>query len=616
MVKKKGYYFVNFSEKRKSALVRAVRSIWKRNLDFNNQRRNLKNRARWRKTFNTCLFFLKGLMLICVIYLYHYLKIQKFFLGVVSSILKKIFKVSNFLPFLNFRGSFIFRFLRFLKFLKIFDDFWFFYFNFFVFFVKFGSSLVRELVIKKRKFRFFFGIFEILLRHFILLEIYSKVIFLGLFRFDFFSYLDNLSRNCQYVMAYNDFIFRLSIFCFLFFFKDAESMRMLKYNEYLVNSFLFCNYLHLRLLFIRRFVSKRENLFVSHIYYFKYAVYTLRFLLFEVNSKLEVAHFTFSNNIISVYKLNSFLNFLLNILHSRFVIRWFSIIFEGYLVFYLMIDVFKAVMRRLRLLYVFKWYLYNFLDAARKMYDFRVDMYHIFFFLKNKMEIKLSSSFFKSSEVINYYFFRDLVYSKFTLGPFFFFNLLDIVFWDFNEYVIISTLGNVEENQSYFFNLFRHFDFYSEKLVFLFFELSGLVNYEKFFFFLEYFYWKILNIDFTWKFGLPGYFTTPVFDLLSYSRFLHGGYFVQKVFSKGINMDVSIFLVYYMFLLYRDIIFKSIYYSFDLNLLFFFFFKKKFIFRFSEFCHVLKLNYDNKLVLDYLSKQTDVYFTSRWIRIV
>jgi hypothetical protein len=86
-------------------------------------------------------------------------------------------------------------------------------------------------------------------------------------------------------------------------------------------------------------------------------------------------------------------------------------------------------MSRLRLLYIFKWYFFNFMDATRKMYNFSVDAVSIFYYIKNKIDVKLSSFLLKSKKVLNYYFFVDFVHTKFLyMRQFFYMKLFDILF--------------------------------------------------------------------------------------------------------------------------------------------------------------------------------------------
>lgn len=604
----KGKILNKFSNKR-SVLVQIVRSIWKKDLDVYTRKRTLKNREMWRNTFEICLFFLKGLILICIIYLNYYLSIEKFFFSFVSLVLVKFFKLENFLSLFFFLKTNL-RFISFFNFLKFFDNFFLVFFNFYITFKK-CVCLPVYIFYREKRYDSLFGFFFPSFSFFNVVEVFSKVSFLNFFDFDFFHFSDLKLKHYKNVIPYEHFYFRMNVFCFFFFFRDSETIRMLKYNEHLFNGFLFCDNVNSRVLFLKRYFVMREYLLVTQMCYFKYAVFTMRFLLFDNLKKIKRAGLRLSRGNVKLYKDNFVFNFLANVINSNFVTRWFCFIFEGYLIFYLLIDIYKAVMNRLRLLYVFRWYLYSFMDAARKMYNFSIDSVPIYYFIKNRMELKLSSFVFKSPDVLNYYFFLDVTFNKFLQKHYFFLDLFNFLFGDFNEYYIILTMSNVDENQSYFFNLFRHFKDYYDKLVFLFFS-TNLIEYIKWFFCFEYYYWRALNIDFSFKIGLFKYFFDPIFDYIAYSRFLSGGYFMQRLLSKSKLLNRSVFLGYYMFLLYRDIILKSINNSFDFNLIFYFFFSKLYYLDNCDFLYLFLLNSDSKNYFNYLSHQDEIYNSSRW----
>jgi len=166
-------------------------------------------------------------------------------------------------------------------------------------------------------------------------------------------------------------------------------------------------------------------------------------------------------------------------------------------------------------------------------------------------------------------------------------------------------MSNVEENQSHYFHLFRHFRDYNEKLIFLFFE-TNFVEYVRLFFCYEYYYWRIMHVNFSLKFGLFKYFFNPIFDYASYSRFLVGGYFIQRFLYKRKGFNKSIFLVYYIFLLYRDLILKSINSSFDFNLVFYFFFSKFYYLDSLSFLYCFMLN-GNINFLNYMYQLDETY---------
>jgi hypothetical protein len=62
-------------------------------------------------------------------------------------------------------------------------------------------------------------------------------------------------------------------------------------------------------------------------------------------------------------------------------------------------------------------------------------------------------------------------------------------------------------------------------------------------------------------------------------------------------------------MLYRDIIFKSIYSSFDFNLLFYFLYSNLYYFDKMRFNYILKLNNDNIYLINYLLKQPKGYYS-------
>jgi len=233
--------------------------------------------------------------------------------------LRKFLKVKNFLSFLNFNNVCI-KQCSFLSFLRFFDEFYLMFFNFFVYFENLDKFEI-DIIYNGKNFNFCFGYFLPFLKFFNMMEIFIKNCFFNFFGFDFFFFRDKFLRNLKYVMPYDYFIFRINVVWFLFFFKDCENIRMAKYNEYILNSFLFFVCVILRFFFFKRYFNIRNSLLITHMHYYKYAIFTVRFLLFESNIKRKMVNIKFCKNNIELYKRNFVLHFLMNIMCTKFINR-------------------------------------------------------------------------------------------------------------------------------------------------------------------------------------------------------------------------------------------------------------------------------------------------------
>lgn len=109
-----------------------------------------------------------------------------------------------------------------------------------------------------------------------------------------------------------------------------------------------------------------------------------------------------------------------------------------------------------------------------------------------------------------------------------------------------------------------------------------------------------MNTDFSYKLGLYHFWNNPNYDFLNFNRYLGNAYLMQRYAytrKKG-----SVFTFYYLFLFYRDIIFKSVYSSFEINLLFYFMFGKFYFYDNSRFQYLMLLNGDLKFVSKFFNE--------------
>jgi hypothetical protein len=537
--------------------------------------------------------------MICFLNYYNFWIIYNTFNVSVSKIIRQYFKVEHILSTFFFFGKKS-RFMYLMNFLLYFDKYGVRFFNFFILYNK--LSLINRLLVKNKKVSFLTGFFIPINRFFRLSEMFLKNQPFNLFSMDFFYFLNLKLHEYKYLISFNNFYFRLSTISFFILYKYAESVRRIKYNEYLLGSYLFSIYIKARRCFFKRYWHLRvhecfnSGLFLgvglasTYLMFFAYAIKHLRILIFSFKSLSNFWCFELGKNIINVYKDSKFLNLFIKIINFNFLNQLMSFYFSSFSTFYVILDSYTSFQKdpksfhahRRKIFYGYEEISYN----VRDVFDLPL----VYAFISKKALTNLVKRVFKNNNIIEFYFVYDLIYNFKFVGKFFWNCLFNVIFWDYHEKFYDFWAERKGEflrplaTNGYFERLFSETFFYSFSI--------DILKYSKWFFQFEYFYWRIIHSDHCLRLPFKYYITTPVYDFIYLNRYAISLYMVQRLYylENRKRGDKSIIYFYYMFLLHRDIMVKTIILSFDFSLIFFFLFSKSYYVDRSKLPHLLKIN--------------------------
>jgi len=576
-----------------------IHKIWGRILSKNASRSRL-------LILKRLYLFIDGILLVFLIKCYHIFLAKKIYDKRMDLIFRKIFCIDNLFLF-SFFFKFKFRFMYFFNFLINIDKFWFSFFNFLISYK--SLSLVTYFLCRRIKYSYFgnkitdkkcnflSGFFIPVNRFFSIIEIFKKIFSIDLINFDFFSYIENHLYDNKYVIPYDNFFFRLNVISFFVLYKYVLTSKVVKYNEYFRKSYLYNKYQNLGEYFCKRIWHIRSLAIGPHgpigfgvgldgiyLYFFIYEIKHKRFLIFKYDKLQLGLSIELNYSVIEVYKNNIYLQFKNIVLKNNIFNALFASLLPAFFENYLLLDLYFGFQRNNRSYIVRKKKIfYNYKHISGFIKKFENDKLYSYNFIKNKLYFMMSSYLIKDNSISNYYFGCDLIYGFFGRRFYFWNCLLNVIFLDYKNAfaklwsnlsgkMLIKRVDNTdykdikeERDEVYFLEL-------TNASFFWFFKIN-FIEYFKWFSQFEYFYWRVMHVDFSLKFSIRSYLSSSICDFVFCNRYLVSIFIAQKFyyFTYLRSRRKNFFFIYYMFLLYRDIFFKGIFSSFECNLLYFFF---------------------------------------------
>jgi len=386
------------------------------------------------------------------------------------------------------------------------------------------------------------------------------------------------------LILFKNFILRVDIVSFFFLDKYNEAVRRFKYNEYL-NTHFFVKNQKFRSYFLRlNFFKKgnQANYFADLRNLFNVSLLNKKIFVFFFKAKalgycIEHHPLIWYNVALNSYNLGlEKFKLKKDAKFTKFSIRLFLKENNLYMEYFF----FKMFMRYYRRYLMEGWFYYYFGEVYLNIIRFNLNFCDLGWKVAKFFEKNLLKQQILNLNLTNFYIFFDFLnynfLDKFTklylTESLNMYIVIEAVFCNYFSEIFIDigyTFDEIGWSQ-----IARFFEKFFVESVFDFYYLKNFST------ILDYFCWRILNVDFCWSKGLFPFMKNSSFDwiyfcrwvlILNYFRELH-----QGCYAKGNLLNSRTVISFYV---YRDVILKMAFSSYFLVILYFFLLNHQKIFK-------------------------------------